>query len=635
MKGFKDLVTRRRTTHPALALPAGDELTGEHLSEDARRILDALRDAIITSDISGTVTHLNHAAEQLIGQKLAAVRGQLLSAVLSMRDDASGRDLPIPVEKVLREARITDLPHNATLIQKSGRQLAIEASVAPVFGSDGRIVGTAITLHDVTKTRELATKLTHQAHHDTLTGLPNRGEFNSRVKRALESARARHVEHALCLIDIDQFKVINDTCGHAAGDELLRQIGGLLQSRLRERDTVARLGGDEFGLLLEACPLREAEALAGSLLSALQGFRFRWQEKSIAISVSIGLTAITASSDNIETIVSASDAACNAAKEKGRNRVQVYAPGNPELADRKSEMRLISGISDAIDGNRFVLYIQPILALGARAGGDHYEILARMISPHGDLILPGHFIPAAERYNLMPGLDRLIIRNAFAAYRKVYPANGKRDLNTWAINVSGASLGSEGFIDFIREQSAIHHVPPQAICFEITETAAIANLDKALDFIWGLKIEGFRFALDDFGKGMSSFSYLKNLPVDYLKIDGEFIREMAHDKVSAGMVDAIHRVAHLMGLETIAEYVENDHVLKQLRQMGVNFAQGYGIGKPASIEILTDVAIPTNLISTSSPGPSPYRRDTRLPKAHSSRKSAPRAKSSEGERIIL
>ncbi len=561
----------------------------EHVPDSARRVLDHLANAIATTDAAGNLTYLNHAAEQLVGHELADAHGLPLADVLPLRNELTGQAIRLPTEKVLLQGRSASLPDNTVLERADGKRLAIDGNLTPTYGADGRVTGIALTLQDVTKSRMAAARLAHDAHHDALTGLVNRREFESRVKRAVESARARGIEHALCFIDLDQFKIINDTCGHAAGDELLRQLSRLLQSQVRQRDTLARLGGDEFGLLLEGCPLKEADVLAGSLLRALRGFRFNWQDKTFGIGASIGLTAITAASADMETVLNAADAACYAAKEKGRNLVQSYQPDDKELVDRKTEMRQVSRITSAIDGNNFALYVQPILPLGAGPGGDHYEILARMKSPSGDLIAPGEFIPAAERYNLMPSLDRVIIKNAFAAYRQVYPHVKKRDLNTWAINISGASLASDGLINFIREQAVLHNVPPQVICFEITESAAIASFQKALDFIWGLKIDGFRFALDDFGKGMSSFAYLKNLPVNYLKIDGEFVKDIVNDKVSAGMVDAINRVGRLMGLQTIAEYVENDAILELLRDMGINFAQGYGVGKPMSIDLLPKV----------------------------------------------
>lgn len=582
MKTVKKLLTQLGGRQPTEQPPSAHQWGGFA----AHQVLDSLGNAVITTDSRGQVNYLNPVAERLIGQQGSAVQGTPLIQVVTFRDELSDQYLAVPIQNVL-QGRTVQLPENTSISIRDGRRVAIEGSLAPIFGSDGRVAGISLALHDVTKSREVAARLAYHARHDTLTGLVNRREFEVRVKRAMERSRLRHLDHALGFIDLDQFKIINDTCGHAAGDELLRQVAALLRSQIRQRDTLARLGGDEFGLLLEACPIKEAKVLADSLLATLQAFRFTWEGKSFGIGASIGLTAITPLSEDIVAILSAADAACYAAKEKGRNRVQVYKPDDQELADRKTEMRQVSHITDAIQANNFALYVQPILPLGARAPGDHYEILARMKGADGRLISPGQFIPTAERYNLMPSLDRLIIRHAFAAYRKAYP-NAASD-NTWAINISGSSLASDGFIDFIREQAAEHKIPAQAICFEITETAAIANLEKALEFILGLKIEGFRFALDDFGKGMSSFSYLKNLPVDYLKIDGEFIKEIVSDRVSAGMVDAINRIGHLMGIETIAEYVENDAILRQLRQMGVNFAQGYGIGEPVSIDVLSNV----------------------------------------------
>ncbi|MGH8728359.1 MAG: putative bifunctional diguanylate cyclase/phosphodiesterase, partial [Burkholderiales bacterium] len=425
----------------------------------------------------------------------------------------------------------------------------------------------------------------HAAHHDPLTGLINRREFEQRAERALASARTQSSQHALCYIDLDRFKVVNDTCGHSAGDELLRQLARLLQERVcrREGDTLARLGGDEFGLLLQSCPLSQAQKIAYEVLGAVKDFRFEWQGRTFTVGASIGLTAITAASKNLASVFSAADTACYAAKEKGRNRIQVYQSGDPELAARFGEMRWVNEISAALDQNRFTLFFQPLLRLnGLKTSERHCEILVRMVGATNQLIPPAHFIPAAERYNLMPQLDRWVIAEAFAAYRKLYPEGNSS--GTLSLNVSAATLGSDGIVAFVREQSAKHKVPAQAICFEITETEASAHMAQVMDFIWGLKMDGYRFALDDFGAGMSSFSYLKTLPLDYLKIDGELIKDILSDKVSLSMVEAICRIARGMELETIAERVESPAALKKLKELGVNYAQGYIGGQPAPLD---------------------------------------------------
>lgn len=456
----------------------------------------------------------------------------------------------------------------------------------PYRDTDGSIIGVVVNVRDITEARALSERLSYQASHDALTNLFNRFAFEKQLQEFLVSARAEKIEHVLCYLDLDQFKIINDTCGHTAGDELLRQVGGVLQQKIRDRDVLARLGGDEFGLLLERCSVKQAQRVTTEMQKALIGYRFQWEKKTFTIGASIGVVPIDQSSESAASILSKADAACYAAKDAGRNRVHVYHEDDVELARRRGEMHWVSVINQALDQNRFHLYFQPIVPLGnVRVAGDHYELLIRMLDENGDTVAPGTFLPAAERYNLSTSIDRWVIEAIFGWLRD-HPQKLKR-LFLCSINLSGTSLSSEEFLNFVAQQFDEKNLPPNKICFEITETAAIANLTKATQFISALKHIGCRFSLDDFGSGLSSFGYLKNLPVDFLKIDGMFVKDIVEDPIDFAMVKSINEIAHVMGKQTIAEFVESDAILKKLESIGVHFAQGFGIGRPRPLEEMT------------------------------------------------
>ncbi len=426
---------------------------------------------------------------------------------------------------------------------------------------------------------EATALLSHQASHDALTGLVNRREFEQRLERALRHVRELGQQHVMCYLDLDQFKIVNDTCGHVAGDELLRQLTFLLRKRLRERDTLARLGGDEFGLLLENCSLEDALGVADDIRQMVGDFRFAWQDKAFNVGVSIGLVAINGHSGSIASILSAADAACYAAKDKGRNRLHVYQESDADLMQRQGEMQWVSRITRALEEKRFLLYRQPIVSLDG-SGGRWYEMLVRMRGETGEIVPPMAFIPAAERYNLMPALDRWVIDAALAACSR-----WERDgVDSCAINLSGASLGDPELVEFIRERFRVHGVAPRRVCFEITETAAIAKLVDSLPLLNELKKMGCRLSLDDFGSGMSSFAYLKGLPVDYLKIDGSFVKDLVTDPLDFIMVQSIHNIATAMGIHTVAEFVESEEIFLKLKEIGVHYAQGYWLGMPEPLE---------------------------------------------------
>lgn len=427
----------------------------------------------------------------------------------------------------------------------------------------------------------------HLAYHDQLTGLVNRNEFDRHLKNALESAKQEGQMHALLYLDLDQFKIINDTCGHQAGDELLSQLSLVLRERIRANDVLARLGGDEFGLLLESCPLNQARQLAENIREAISGFRFVWHDKSFSIGVSIGISVITENSRGVEEVLSTADMACYTAKDLGRNRVHIYMDDDSELLRRQDEMQWALWVKDALEGERFILHCQKIIPLNSspsrnNSAKDHFEFLLRMNDGADNIIMPGAFIPAAERYGIMPSVDRWVV-NAVIEYLAGQQAGREGRQGVYFVNLSGASLSDSDFFSFIKETIARYHLQPELLCFEITETAAIANLNKAVGFIKEIRKLGCQFALDDFGSGLSSFSYLKEIPVDYLKIDGSFVRDMVHNPMNHAIVKAINEIGHVAGLHTIAEYVEDSSTLDELRSIGVDLAQGYGVSKPQAV----------------------------------------------------
>lgn len=425
----------------------------------------------------------------------------------------------------------------------------------------------------------------HLAFHDHLTGLVNRHEFDRRLKEALRSAKESEHAHVLLYLDLDQFKVINDTCGHQAGDQLLRQLAVVLREKVRSNDTLARLGGDEFGLLLESCPLEQAHQIAEGIREAVANFRFVWQDKTFSVGVSIGMTPITSDARGVDEVLSAADVACYTAKDLGRNRVHVYLDDDSELLRRHNEMRWVSRIKQALEDERFVLYHQPMQALDVNAClHAHSEFLLRMVGDDGEIILPGAFIPAAERYGVMTLLDRWVVKSVIEYLADLYRQTPDTDeLGTFFVNLSGASLNDAAFFSYIGEQLKVNELPPELLCFEITETAAISNLHLAVDFIHGIRSLGCQFALDDFGSGLSSFSYLKAMPVDYLKIDGGFVRDITSDPMNYAIVQAVNEIGHVAGLRTVAEFVEDDAILSTLQDIGVDLAQGYGIARPTAV----------------------------------------------------
>jgi len=558
----------------------------EALFQEKERLhvtLESIGDAVITTNTRYEVEYINPIGEGITGWSTAEAKGRELKEVLRLVDEEGGKPVGLPLDKWVKEGVRAALPEPAILCDKAGNgKSAIELNGAPIRDSENRVVGAVLVFHDVTKLRSLAKQLAYQATHDALTGLINRLEFDSRVQGALHSAQDKAISHALCYLDLDQFKVVNDTSGHHAGDELLKQITTLMRNQLRQSDTLARLGGDEFGLLLSGCDLERAEAIAEKVRAAVEAYRFVWEDNVYRVGASIGVVAINQSSGSLTELLSAADSACYVAKEHGRNRVHVYQQNDEAVAEHHGKMQWIQRIQSALEHDRFELHFQPITSLGeAEDEGRHGEVLLRMIDEAAAgtrLIPPSAFIPAAERYHLMPQIDQWVIRHTLEAL--AIDQGETADIDICAINLSGQSLGDMKLYDFIIEVLEETGVAPQQICFEITESAVVANIDVAKVFISKLHEYGCRFALDDFGSGLSSFEYLKELPVDYIKLDGSLIRDISKNHVSLAMARAINYITHVMGMKSIAEFVEDEPTVEALKSISVNYAQGYWLGKP-------------------------------------------------------
>jgi diguanylate cyclase (GGDEF)-like protein/PAS domain S-box-containing protein len=548
------------------------------LSNERERALVTLRsigDGVITTFADGTIDYLNPVAEALTGWNKEEARHRALEEVFPIVDEMSRKPIANPVQRCLNEQRVIGLGHRTLLINRQGQEVSIEDSAAPIRDASNHISGVVLVFHDATEARRLQRKIEHQAMHDGLTGLCNRTLFDYRLAELTEQALQGVGKHVLLYIDLDQFKVVNDTVGHMAGDELLKQVATLLQRQVRDADVLARLGGDEFGLLLVGCDAGHGQQMAEKLREQLNEFRFTWGNQRFQIGASFGIALIDQSLSDPNAL-SLADLACYSAKEQGRNRVHVYHPDDKELAQRRSEMHWVARVKSALENDRLVLYAQRILPLTDNTGREDYrETLVRMLDEDGGIVPPGRFIPAAERYNVMSHIDAWVVRTAFAWLRR--PENSGVFLS---INLSGDGLSDRALLEYIEQALRQDATLGRRICFEITETAAIGNLREALAFMERLKKCQVAFALDDFGSGLSSFSYLKTLPVDYLKIDGSFIRDLLDDPIDAAMVEAISKVSKEMGIKTIAEFVENDAVLERLRALGIDYAQGYGIAQP-------------------------------------------------------
>ena len=549
--------------------------------ERAEVTLHSIGDGVITTDLQGRVRYLNPVAEALTGWTLAEGEGKSIETLYRVHDQASGSLLASPVRLCLAEDAVISGVNLAQLASADGRSYAVEETAAPIRGKEGRTIGAVLVFHDVTEARETSRKLAYQATHDALTGLVNRREFERQIEQALQDAKTRGTDNAFCYMDLDQFKVVNDTCGHIAGDGLLIELATILRHRVRETDTVARLGGDEFGILMRNIPLNEARALAEDIRNRIRDYRYLWEGRSFEVGISIGVVPIRPDTTAVVDIFSNADIACYLAKDKGRNQIHVSSLDDVEQARRQLEMQWSVRIPSALENDRFVLYYQKVLPLDAGGGRmPRCELLVRMLDEDGSLILPGRLIPAAERFRHMPEIDRWVIRNAFELIARHGTNLG---LAAYAINLSGQSLGQEDLLDFVKREILRSGVLPSLVTFEITETAAIRNVSHAAHFMTELKKMGCQFSLDDFGSGLSSFGYLKMLPVDYLKIDGSFVRNMVHDEHDHSIVIAITQIAKTLKIACVAEWIEDEATLMALKEIGVDYGQGFFLHRPEAI----------------------------------------------------
>lgn len=555
--------------------------------ERAQITLHSIGDGVITTDARGRIEQMNATAETLTGCRQSEARGRALFDVFHLVREIDHAAVPDPIARVLASGRTVQSERDQVLVRSDGREFAIEHTASPVFDRWlNRLTGVVLVFRDVTEMRALSRQLAYQAAHDNLTGLLNRREFEARLEQLL--APQGESEDWLCYVDLDQFKVINDTCGHLAGDELLKQIADSISFNVRETDVVARMGGDEFAILLRDCPAAEAERIVERIRHAIQQLRFAWEHKTFSCSASIGLVPLGMEHGSLYDLLSAADTACYVAKDEGRNRVHIYHHGDDIQARHEGEMQWVHRINRALEEDRFVLYYQPIEPLQARpAAALRCELLLRMVDEDGELVPPMAFIPAAERYNLMGQIDRWVVGRALAAFGEL-ATHADAEGCDFSINLSGQSLCDDGFLPLVAEQLERSGLAPERICFEITETAAIANLSRATQFIQSLSARGCRFALDDFGSGLSSFGYLKSLPVNFLKIDGSFVRDIGHDPMDFALVESINQIGHVLGIETIAEYVTGPKVMAMLRRIGVDHVQGNWVQPPAPLEDLME-----------------------------------------------
>jgi len=557
--------------------------------ERAQVTLQSIGDGVITTDREGRIEYLNPVAEQLSGWSGAEARGATIMNVLRLRDEVTRNEIENPLLRCLREDQVINFGEHSVLINRLGQEIAIQDSAAPIRDRNGRTVGAVVVFRDVTKERRLKRALSFQASHDALTGLINRREFDNRLQLALQGARDGEGTHALLYVDLDQFKVVNDTCGHSAGDRLLRDVTALLQQHVRSADVIARLGGDEFGILVQHCSIEQAARIAETIRQAVRDYRFTWEQNAASIGASVGVVEITRDSESVATLLSAADIACYAAKDAGRNRVHVYDAG--EVSGRHREMYWVSRVARAVDENRLELEYQRIQPTSAAAVAlpPFYELLVRLRGDDGEIVLPGEFIPAAERYNIIGTIDRWVVERAVATLRDIIVAG--REPPLLAVNLSGNSICERSFLDLLL---ALVEDPQigRCLCFEVNESAVISSLSQAVYFMQELRKRGCRFALDDFGSGLSSFHYLKTLPVDFLKVDGRYFGGENPDPVDRSMVEAISKVAAALGIATIAERVESAAALERLTALGINYAQGYFLARPEPLARLLPTGNP-------------------------------------------
>lgn len=553
---------------------ANAELVFLH-KEMSETILDSVADAVIAVDEAGRVRYVNPIAEELTGWPLSEARGESYQRVFRIMNRLH-TSMTDPIGASLNEGLVVILSEGHVLIDRQGREVPIDDSCAPIRNQHGEVAGAVVVFSSKERERNSDRILTYHATRDALTDLYNRRAFERQLHDLAEQARRDNVCHTMAFIDLDNFKVVNDNGGHAAGDQMLRQIAFLMKQQVRDTDVLARIGGDEFGLLLRQCTARQAGTVAEKLLGAIRELRFPWNGRTYKVGLSIGLVEITAESPSIEELVREADAACYAAKDRGRNRIQVYSPKDMELARRQGQMQWAARITQALDENRLALYCQAIEPLRSDQPRC-LEVLVRLLTREGEVITPDAFIPAAERHGIMPDIDRWVVEQVCRKIPPLLDADPRLRIH---VNLSGLTLSDPELVTKLADIVDRHGLDARRICFEVTETAAVASLDTAVNVMERLSLRGFSFALDDFGAGLSSLTYLKNLPVDMVKIDGAFIHGLHREPVDAALVDAIARIAGLMGIRTCAEFVENAACVEKLREIGIDYAQGFHFDRP-------------------------------------------------------
>ena len=548
--------------------------------------LDAMGESVITVDASGGIDYVNHSAESLLGQTFDQVVGKSFAEVASLVDESDRRSLGDPVRKALTTGARVTMGKRAVLVPANGAlERSVEISVTPLKSETQETNGLVLVMHDTSELRGLTRQMTYQASHDALTGLVNRREFERRLREAMDAAQTGEAVHALCYLDLDRFKVVNDTCGHTAGDNMLREVATIIKDSVRDSDTAGRIGGDEFALLLAGCPLEKARQIADDVVRSINDYRFVWRDKIFNIGVSIGLVEIGRGGGSIEDVMNSADSACYVAKKQGGVHVHVYSAREEATARHSGEIHWLQKLQSALRDNKFELYYQPIVpAHSTVERGPAIEVFVRLEAEDGQAsVPPAEFIRAAERYRLMPHVDRWVVQAVLSALgrggMRVPPGRSV------AINISGQTLGDSEFLEFVVECFDHTGANPADICFEVTESAVVANLDHARRFIAVLHGMGCEFALDDFGSGLSSFSTLKTLPMDYLKIDGSFIGNLAVDTVNQAMVGAMIELSRSLNFRIVAEQVEDQLSLDTVKEMGIDFVQGFIIGRPQPLSV--------------------------------------------------
>jgi len=557
----------------------------------AKTTLDAVGDAVLLSDTEGVVTFGNRAARLLLDRSEGELQGQRLTGLLRFRNPHHNDQLDAAVYQVLQTGGARHINESAELLRHGTDTVCVDGKLVALVDHRGKITGCATVMHDLSTEQRMQALLSFKSSHDELTGLVNRREFEHRLHELILRGGSTQSPNSVLIVDLDRFKLVNDSHGHIAGDLLLRQFSETLLALTRGSDTLARTGGDRFSVLLPGCSGESARAMADEMQRTAAAFRFPWEDKYIQIGVSIGVVTIDQEMFGPGDVVTAADAALLMAKENGRNCIVVYQAEGSEEQRRRGEVLWANQIRDALDKDRLLLHCQPIVPLDRSGTGDWgCEVLVRMLDDRDQLIPPMAFIPAAERYDLMPLVDRWVVRSVITHWQ-AQPGIFDR-IKKCNINLSGQSLAQEDFLEFVLGEFETSGFPPAMACFEITETAVVANMKNAQRLIRELSARGCRFALDDFGSGLSSFTYLKHLPVDFLKIDGSFVRDMLNEPMDAAMVRAIADIGRTLGLETIAEFVENDAVIAELARAGVDYAQGFGIQRPFPLSELPDYLPP-------------------------------------------